>query len=184
VSTSWYFLQTRHSSSRGPQHPPPSSHLDEHVTFSALSRHTYIQRRHQLPQERVEMWRQLLELLLAEWMVDKLCHLRNKYLLFLNHVFTIIVTRDVFVIPLIKLLPPLLLHLVLFLKLTIVTLFYFICIQLKLIVYISHYYSYSPHISFHILVCAVSFYFNGANFNVMFICNRFIVSDELYQCCL
>jgi len=64
----------------------------------------------------------------------KICNLLNISLLFLNHASTVFVILDVFVILLINILPALLLPLPFTLKLTIVTYFCYICLQLKLIV--------------------------------------------------
>jgi len=67
---------------------------------------------------------------------DKICHLHNISLLFVNHASTILfVTKDVFVKLLIKLLPASLLLLSFTRKLTIVTLFYSIYLQQKLTIF-------------------------------------------------
>jgi len=64
-------------------------------------------------------------------------HLHNVSLplLFLNHAFTTFVTKDVFVIILIKILPAVLILLSFTLKMIIVNLFYSICLHLKRIVF-------------------------------------------------
>jgi len=75
----------------------------------------------------------LLAVLVSSTM--KVWHLHNIYLSFLIHAFAICVISDVFVVLLIKLLPALLPHFSFTLKLTIITIFYSICLHLKRIVF-------------------------------------------------